>query len=152
MSHPIKPYNLYKNYYNYVNENKSTIQRRHKVQENRRQVWVPVQKSKKVNNNLNGYLEELIPFVTDYVKMNWLKIMRLLVATSIIFYCCYHALTITMMYLDYKTKVTVSVSEPEIVHMPGITICTNTRLDQNQSIFCITVIFIFLTVLLRPIN
>jgi hypothetical protein len=135
MSHPIKRHNLDKNDRNNGNENKNKTQQHHKVQEHRRQVWVPVEKSKKVNNNLNGYLEELKLFVTDYAKVNWLKIMRLLVATSITFYCCYHALTITMMYLDYKTKVTVSVSEPEIIHMPGITICTNTRLDQNQSFF-----------------
>ncbi len=77
----------------------------------------------RIKRRLNRWPNDL----TVYLKSNSLKIARLIVATASVTYCLYQILMILMMYSQYKTKVSVYVSEPETLHMPGITVCTNTR-------------------------
>jgi hypothetical protein len=77
----------------------------------------------RIKRRLNRWPEDL----TVYLKSNLLKVPRLIVATASVTYCLYQILMIMMMYSQYKTKVSVYVSEPETLHMPGITVCTNTR-------------------------
>ncbi len=77
----------------------------------------------RIKRKLNRWPKDL----TIYLKSNSLEFARLIVATASVAYCLYQILMILMMYLQFKTKVSVYVSEPETLHMPGITVCTNTR-------------------------
>jgi len=86
-----------------------------------------VNRKRKFSYQIKKRLKGLPKQLKICFKSNLCKIPRLIVATASITYCLYQILMIAMMYLQYKTKVSVYVSEPELIHMPGITVCTNTR-------------------------
>jgi hypothetical protein len=127
MPNPMEPFSLTKNHYNYVNLYRNNSRFRPKVSVYRSHVRVPFEKKKKVDNFYYQQLKNFALFVINYVIINWMKILRFFVATASAGYCFYQIITLLIMYLEYKTKVSISVSEPETIHMPGITVCTNTR-------------------------